>query len=76
MKRIDTADVLSAILIVLFMYTGVAKLADYAHFQRSIHLQHFPLWLSGFAVATLPAAEISVAALLIFEKSRISLIVP
>ncbi|AMR29931.1 hypothetical protein A0256_00130 [Mucilaginibacter sp. PAMC 26640] len=70
MKKFGVVGLLTSILIMLLMYTGVSKLADFDHFKRSIHLQHFPLWLEHLSTFALPVSEILVAVLMVFERTR------
>ncbi|OOQ60299.1 MauE/DoxX family redox-associated membrane protein [Mucilaginibacter pedocola] len=70
MKKTAIYGTATALLIVLLMYTGVSKLADLSQFQRSIHLQHFPLWLEQVLVFMLPASEVIVSLMMVFERSR------
>lgn len=59
------------LLVVLFVYTGVAKLADLSSFRNDLNGQVFPPgWVRGL-VYLLPALEILVAISICFDRSRL-----
>jgi hypothetical protein len=65
-------EIISAFLILLFVYTAVSKLADFATFQDQMKVQPLPGWLTSLAVWTLPAIELSTAVLLVFSRTRLT----
>jgi len=72
MKKIDAINYLIAVLVLLLMYTGATKWADFEQFERSIHLQHFPLWLERLLIYSLPGSEMIAALLMVFDRTRIA----
>ncbi|WP_143959497.1 MauE/DoxX family redox-associated membrane protein [Litoribacter populi] len=58
-------------LIVLFAYTGLAKLIDFPEFRRSMLNQPFPTeWAEVFAVGV-PIGELLLVALLFWQPTRL-----
>jgi hypothetical protein len=70
-KRTTLVEIICALLIILFIYTGLNKLLDYKTFEfqlgRSPFIQDFAEFISLF----LPAFELIIATLLIIKKLRI-----
>ncbi|WP_298738787.1 MauE/DoxX family redox-associated membrane protein [uncultured Chitinophaga sp.] len=67
-----TIEAITAVLLLLWIYTGLSKLIHYDKFSfeigRSPFLQHMP----QAAVALIPVSELLIAALLIFKRSRLA----
>lgn len=65
-------EAIIAVLLLLWIYTGLSKLIHYDKFVfeagRSPFLQH----MAPFIAATLPAGELVIAALLIFKRTRVA----
>lgn len=72
MKRKIVLEILSSLLILLFVYTSVSKWLDFNRFVGEMNNQPFPNWITPILVWTLPAAEVIIAALLMFEKTQLS----
>lgn len=70
MKASTILQIISALIISLFVYTAVSKLLAYEQFKTQLYDQALPVWLSEFLIATLPAAELFVAGLLLIPKTR------
>lgn len=70
MNRQLMVVVISALLVLLFMYTGLSKLLDLDLFMRDMNNQPFPLWLVDMIVAVLPVSECILAMLLCFATTR------
>jgi hypothetical protein len=64
-------EIIVLLIILLLIYTGLSKYADWDQFKRGIHKQHFPGWLEPATIWTLPPAEILTALLLMWQKTRI-----
>jgi putative oxidoreductase len=60
----------SALLVLLFAYTGISKLSDFSEFSSQMHNQPIPAWLSQLATWILPPVELLIAALLATHKFR------
>jgi hypothetical protein len=67
-----TIEAITAVLLLLWIYTGLNKLIHYEKFSfeigRSPFLQHIP----PLAVVIIPLSELLIAALLIFKRSRLT----
>lgn len=65
-------EIISALFVILFIYTGLNKLLDYGTFKfqmgRSPYLQEW----SGFIAAILPTGELLVALALILPRTRLA----
>lgn len=70
MKRQLLAVIISALLILLFFYTGLSKLLNLDVFKMDMNNQPFPLWMVNVIVYTLPATECIIALLLFFDTTR------
>ena len=58
------------LLVLLWIYTASSKLMDFHHFKAQMHNQTIPRLLADILIYTLPAAEIGIAFLLLFKKTR------
>lgn len=63
-------EIIAALLIVLWIYTGLNKMMDYSTFKTQLGRSPFIQSLAGFIAITLPAGEMVLAGLLIFKKTR------
>lgn len=54
-----------ATFILLYSYTAVMKVADFAVYRIKMHRQVFPDWLTEIMIYLLPAAELAVALVLL-----------
>ena len=70
MKKAITAEIITSLLVLLFVYAGFSKLADLTASGRAMHNQPFPGWLADILVWAVPAAELLVAAGLLFTRTR------
>lgn len=71
MKREYAANIIAALLIVLFVYAGLIKLLDYQVFRNQ--LRSFPL-ISGYAAGMawqLPVLELVLSYFLLWPRSRL-----
>ncbi|HVW96696.1 MAG TPA: MauE/DoxX family redox-associated membrane protein [Mucilaginibacter sp.] len=70
MIRKRTVEIISALLILLFVYAAVSKLLDYERFK--VQLGKSPLLNSfaAFAAVTVPLGELLISAFLGFNKTR------
>jgi len=63
-------QLISALLMVLWVYTALSKWVDIGMFKSQLHQQPLPDWSTGLLVWLLPAAELTAAGLLMFERTR------
>jgi TRAP-type C4-dicarboxylate transport system permease small subunit len=64
-------QVICALLIALFIYTGINKLSDYSNFKIELGRSPFIQSLNGFIASTLPAGELLIACLLLIKRTRL-----
>lgn len=63
-------DIISSLLILLFVYTAISKLIDFKTFQGQMYGQALPRLLASILIWTLPEFELITASLLLFERTR------
>jgi hypothetical protein len=71
MKRSTVVDIISSLLILLFVYTAVSKLLDYSTFKLQLAKSPFISQLASIVVWALPVGELLAAAALIFKPTRL-----
>jgi putative oxidoreductase len=72
MKRNTLLDLISALLILLYVYTAVSKWMNFEQFKVQMHGQALPVWLSHLLIFTLPGTELVTAILLFFSRTRLA----
>ena len=65
-------NIMITLLILLFTYTAVSKLADLSEFEKQLRNQVIPIWSVGILLWLLPVTELVVAAMLMSGKYRVS----
>jgi len=58
------------LLVLLFVYTGFTKVFALRHFRETLYNQPFPHALAAPLAYLVPAAELSVALALVFDRTR------
>jgi putative oxidoreductase len=71
MKRKIIIEIISSLLILLFLYASVSKWLAFKLFMGEMNNQPFPNWMTPFLVWSIPFIEVIIAVGLIFEKTRI-----
>jgi hypothetical protein len=71
MSRKLLSDILSALLVFLFIYTGISKLLDYHTFRRQLGQSPFITLYAPVIVWALPLGEIIIAGLLLYTRTRL-----
>ncbi|ACU62985.1 MauE/DoxX family redox-associated membrane protein [Chitinophaga pinensis] len=71
MSRKLLSDILSALLVFLFIYTGMSKLLDYHTFRRQLGQSPFITLYAPVIVWALPLGEIIIAGLLLYTRTRL-----
>jgi putative oxidoreductase len=71
MKRKIIIELISSLLILLFLYASVSKWLAWRTFIGDMNNQPFPNWMTPFLVWTIPTVEVLIAVALIFEKTRV-----
>ncbi len=62
--------ILSSLLVLLFLYTGLVKFRDLQQFAGEMRNQVFPKMMVPYIVWILPSMEIGIALLLLFDRTR------
>ena len=70
-KKSIHVEIISSLLVILFIYTGLNKMLDYSEFRSQLGRSPFIHPLAGFISAVLPAGELAVAATLVFKRTRL-----
>jgi uncharacterized membrane protein YphA (DoxX/SURF4 family) len=70
MKKALLIDAISALLLILFLYTGISKLMDYDKFHAVLSSSPLLSPASSILAWLLPLAEIIIALLLFFPRTR------
>jgi hypothetical protein len=70
-KRTTIVEIISALLIILFIYTGINKIMDFAKFKYEMGRSPFIQNMAGFIAYTLPPGELLIALALILKRTRL-----
>ena len=60
------------LLILLWIYAAISKLAAFGHFQMQMHNQTLPLSVQWVLIYMLPPLEMAVAVLLVFSRTMVT----
>ena len=71
MKKPVMVDIISALLVLLFVYAAVSKLLDYDTFKFQLGRSPYVTNMAGLVAWALPVGEIVVALLLILKRTRL-----
>jgi hypothetical protein len=71
MKRKIIIEIISSLLILLFLYASVSKWLSFKLFIGEMNNQPFPNWMTPYLVWSIPFIEVLIAVGLIFEKTRV-----
>jgi hypothetical protein len=72
MKKNTIVELISALLLVLFIYTALSKLLDFDKFKYQIGQSPFITNISWLVIWSIPLAEIITSILLIFKRTRLA----
>lgn len=72
MSRKLLLDILSALLVFLFIYTSISKLLDYDTFRRQLGQSPFITLYAPVIVWALPVGELIIAGLLLYPPARLT----
>lgn len=70
-KRQILLECVSALLVLLFLYTGLSKFIDFPSFKDDMNNQPFSNFWTPFLIWFIPCSEIIISALIIFERTRL-----
>jgi putative oxidoreductase len=71
MKQKLTIEIICFLLIFLFVYASVSKLADIKTFAGDMYNQPFPAFIKPILIWAVPATELVIVILLIFDTTRL-----
>ena len=71
MKKETAIQIICALLVFLFVYAAVSKLANWTTFVSDMNNQPFPSFLKPILVWAVPFTELAIVALLIFDTTRL-----
>jgi putative oxidoreductase len=71
MKRKIIIEIISSLLILLFLYASLSKWLAFRTFIGDMNNQPFPNWMTPFLVWFIPIIEVLIVIGLIFEKTRV-----
>lgn len=71
LKKNTITEIISSLLIVLFMYTALSKLSAYDNFTAQLSKSPFITSYSNSIAWSIPAGEILISLLLVIKKTRL-----
>ena len=71
MKKKWILEIITALLIFLFLYASFSKYANFQAYRRSMHNQPFLGWFAEFLIWIIPPAEIITVIALAKERTRL-----
>lgn len=69
--RLIFIEIIVALFVVLWLYTGLNKLLDYSTFKSQLAKSPFVEYLAGLIGLTLPTGEIFIGAILVYKRTRL-----
>jgi len=72
MRRKIIIEIISSLLILLFLYASVSKWLAFKSFVGDMNNQPFPNWMTPWLVWSIPSIEVLIVLLLIFDRTRLS----
>jgi hypothetical protein len=72
MKKNTIAELISALLIFLFIYAALSKLLDFDKFKYQISQSPFITHISWLVIWSIPLGEILISIFLIFKRTRLA----
>jgi len=71
LTKVATAETITAILVFLFLYTGLSKYFEFSQFRSILSNSILSPQMAGLVAAILPGFEISLVVLLVLPKTRL-----
>ena len=72
MKKHTVIKIICTLLVFLFVYAAVSKLANWTTFVSDMNNQPFPSFVKPILVWAVPLTELAIVALLIFDTTRLA----
>lgn len=63
-------EIITALLVLLFLHTALSKFMDFSGFKHDLDNQPFPATFTPFLKWFIPITELWIVAMLLFEKTR------
>jgi len=70
MNKKVAIEIISSLLVLLFLYASLSKFFDFNHFIGEMNNQPFPNWMTPWLVWSIPLLEIAITLALVFERTR------
>jgi putative oxidoreductase len=70
MKKLIVMDIITALVILLFLYASFSKIFDLWYFRYDLAKQPFPKWMQNILLWAIPFSEIFIAGLLMVKRTR------
>lgn len=71
MRRKIVIEIISSLLILLFLYASVSKWLTFKVFIGEMNNQPLPNWMTPWLVWSIPSIEVLISLALIFERTRL-----
>jgi putative oxidoreductase len=71
MKQYTVIKIICTLLVFLFVYAAVSKLANWTTFVSDMNNQPFPAFLKPILVWAVPLTELAIVGLLVFDTTRV-----
>jgi hypothetical protein len=71
LRRNIAIEIISSLLIILFIYTGLNKMMDYSSFKFTLGRSPFIQHMNGLIAAVLPTGELLIALALVIKRTRL-----
>ena len=71
MRRKIIIEIISSLLILLFLYASFSKWLAFKSFVGDMNNQPFPNWMTPWLVWSIPSIEVLIVLLLIFDRTRL-----
>jgi uncharacterized membrane protein YphA (DoxX/SURF4 family) len=71
MTKKITSEIITALLVLLFMYAAVSKLIDYSIFKKQLEKSPLLSQIAPLLAIVIPAAELFISVLLLQNKTRL-----
>jgi putative oxidoreductase len=72
MNRKIILEIISSLLILLFLYASASKFLDFSGFAGDMNNQPFPHWIKPWLLWGIPPLEVLISLALLFEKTRMA----
>ncbi len=71
MARVISIEIITALFVLLWFYTGLNKILDYNNFKSQLEKSPFVEYFASLISWTLPAGEVFIGAMLVYKRTRL-----